>query len=348
MTAGRMCTARLCRGLFVGAALLSLALPARAAGTMNMMCAQSLEWCQALAVAFEKETGIKVGVGMKATGEVLAQIRAEKDNPRLDLWFSGTTDPFLVAAEEGLLDTYESPRMVDLHPYGRHLWEISKGRVVGVSLAVIGFGYNTELLRRKNLPVPKCWADLLDPRYKGEIQLSHPQSSGTAYKVIATLVQLMGEDKAFEYQRQLHGNVNSYARSGSAPSRAVAMGESALNVTFANGSMTEKVNGFPVEHADPCEGTGYEITGMSIVKGARNLEAARRFYDWYLTAPAMEIATTVKQFHVPLHKGARLDPRMPDLATIKLVPYDFATYGSSAVRQRLLDRWEREIGALPR
>src|SRR6185503_11904213 len=118
-------------------------------------------------------------------------------------------------------------------------------------------------------------ADLLNPRYKGEIQLSHPQSSGTAYKVIATLVQLMGEDKAFEYQRQLHNNVNSYVRSGSAPSQAVAMGESALNVTFANGSMTEKVNGFPVEHADPCEGTGYEITGMAIVKGARNLAAAR-------------------------------------------------------------------------
>ena len=126
------------------------------------------------------------------------------------------------------------------------------------------------------------------------------------------------------------------------------MGETALTVTFANGTMTEKTAGFPVVHIDPCEGTGYEITGMSIVKGARNLAAARRFYDWYLTGPAMEIAATVGQFHVPLHQAARRDPRMPDLAAIKLVDYDFARFGTAAMRKHLLDRWERDIGALPR
>ena len=52
------------------------------------------------------------------------------------------------------------------------------------------------------------------PRFRGEIQVANPNSSGTAYVIIATLVQLMGEDQAFDYMRRLHPNVNSYARSG--------------------------------------------------------------------------------------------------------------------------------------
>jgi len=47
--------------------------------------------------------------------------------------------------------------------------------------------------------LPKTWNDLLKPEYKGEIQSANPASSGTAYTMIATLVQLMGEDQAFEY-----------------------------------------------------------------------------------------------------------------------------------------------------
>ena len=68
--------------------------------------------------------------------------------------------------------------------------------------------------QKKKLPAPKCWTDLLKPDFKDEIQVANPNSSGTAYTMLATLVQLMGEDEAFDYLKALHTNVNQYTRSG--------------------------------------------------------------------------------------------------------------------------------------
>ena len=85
-----------------------------------------------------------------------------------------------------------------MQPWALTQWRQSQQRAIGVYAGAIGFGINTELLARKNIAPPACWADLLDQRFKGEIQMANPNSSGTAYVVIATLVQIMGEDPAFD------------------------------------------------------------------------------------------------------------------------------------------------------
>ena len=46
--------------------------------------------------------------------------------------------------------------------------------------------------------------------------------------------------------------------------------------------------------------------------------------------------------------GAAPHPRIPDLTQIRLIDYDFAKYGDPEVRRRILARWDREIGSLPR
>ena len=93
--------------------------------------------------------------------------------------------------------------------------------------------------------MPKSWADLLKPEYKGEIQVANPASSGTAYTMIATLVQLMGEDKAFEYLKGLHKNVGQYTRSGTGPIKAVARGETAVSISFVHDGPRRKDAGLP-------------------------------------------------------------------------------------------------------
>ena len=47
---------------------------------------------------------------------------------------------------------------------------------------------------------------------------------------------------------------------------------------------------------------------------------------------------------MPSNSGASVPPESPDLASIKLIDYDFATYGSSETRARLLARWDEEVG----
>src|SRR6185369_3936782 len=132
---------------------------------LNVICPVQAEWCSLAATEFEKDTGIKVAMTLKGSGESFAQIAAERANPKLDLWFGGTGDPHLQAAELGLTDEYRSPLIPQLQPWAQRQAEQSRFRSVGVYLGVLGIGYNTELLAKKKLPVPACWKDLVKPEF---------------------------------------------------------------------------------------------------------------------------------------------------------------------------------------
>jgi iron(III) transport system substrate-binding protein len=312
---------------------------------LNVLCSVQVEWCTAAMAAFEKQTGIKVSMTQKGSGESIAQVNAEKDNPKTDVWFGGTGDPHLQAAELGLTAPYQSPMLEQLHPWAKGQWTISGQKTVGIYAGALGVVYNPEVLTKKKLGVPKCWADLIKPEYKGEIQMANPNSSGTAYTAIATLVQLLGEEQAFEYLKKLHANINAYPRSGTGPIKAVARGETSLSISFMHDAPSEALAGLPAKALAPCEGTGYEIGSMSIIKGARNMDNAKKFYDWALSADAQKIAAQAKQFQLPSNKNAPQPPEAPRFADMKLIDYDQMKYGSVAERKRLIARWDKEVNA---
>jgi iron(III) transport system substrate-binding protein len=334
--------------LFLGAAFATLSAAAAAQGQVNIICSVQAEWCNMISTVYARTTGVKVNMSLKGSGEALAQLIAEKENPKTDIWFGGTGDPHLQAAEQGLSLEYKSPSLAQLHPWAQQQAQQSGYKTVGIYSGPLGFGYNPELLAKKKLPVPKVWADLLKPEYKGDIQVANPASSGTAYTMIATLVQLMGEEKAFDYLKGLHKNVSQYTRSGTGPIKAVARGETAVSISFVHDGPGEKMQGFPVETITPADGTGAEIGSMSIIKGARNLEVAKKFYEWALTPAAQEMGAAAKQFQLPSNKTARLDPRIPDFRKIKFINYDYAKYGASNERRRLIARWEKDVNSLPK
>jgi len=322
--------------------------PVAAQAGLNVYCSVQLEWCQAVANEFARQSGSKVAITQKGSGEVFAQLKAEAANPKADIWFGGTGDPHLQAAEEGLTAVYKSPNLGQLHPWAIRQGEQSGYRTVGIYAGALGFSFNTELLKKKGVAPPRCWADLLKPAFKGEIQMANPASSGTAYTAVATLVQVMGEAKAFEYLKLLHASINQYTKSGVAPVKAAARGETLVGISFIHDAVTEAQAGFPVGSATPCEGTGYEIGSLSIVSGARNLDGAKKFTDWALTAPAQALGARSKQFQTPSNRSAEVPKEAPKLADVKLIDYDFKKYGASAERRRLLERWETEVNSLPR
>lgn len=333
-------------------ALLAVALfavPFAVSAQLNLYCSSpNTAWCQGMAIGFEKATGTKVAVIQKATGEMLAQIKAERANPKGDVWWAGASDNYMQAAEEGLLEEYRSPNVDQLYDWARRISDLSNNRVSGVYGGIIALGYNTEIMAKKQLPVPKCWKDLVNPAYKGELMLGNPNSSGTAYLMLATLVQVFGEDEAFKYMAAVNPNVSQYARSGIGPMTAVTRGESALGSTVLHGVINEIVRGFPVAPVLPCEGVGYEIGSVAVIKGARNVDVAKKFVDWSLTADAQKIGLEVKEYAIPTHRAVPLPPQVPKLTDIKVIDYDFAKYGAADTRRRLLERWEKDINSLSR
>jgi iron(III) transport system substrate-binding protein len=330
------------------AAMLALPLPAAAQGELVVYCNVQEEWCRPMMAAFERATGIRVLMTRKSSGETYAQVKAEAANPRADIWWGGTGDPHLQAAEEGLTEPYQSPMLSQLNDWAVRQAEQAKYRTVGIYAGALGYSYNTEQLKKKGAPEPKCWSDLTRPQFKDEVQVANPNSSGTSYTMLATLVQIMGEDKAFEYLKALHKNINQYTKSGAAPARAAATGESMVGITFLHDAVTQAVNGAPVKLVAPCEGTGYEIGSMSIIKGAKNLANAKKFYDWALTPEAQAIGAQAKAYQVPSNKSAPVPAQAPKLNEMKLINYDFAKYGSSAERSRLLSKWDKEVSTLPK
>ena len=333
-------------GLGAGIAILAaqpIAASTAHAATLEMYCGVDEAWCRAMANAYQRETGTTVDMIRLSAGETFARLRAEKDNPRGDIWWGGTGDPHLQAADEGLTEPYVSPQLGKLRDWAQRQAKIGQNRTVGIYLGALGFGYNTVDMARRKLTPPACWADLIKPELKGEVQMANPNASGTAWTMLATLIQLMGEDKAFDYFKALNKNINEYTKTGAAPALATGQGETLIGIVFQHDLVNVARNGKPVAVVSPCEGTGYEIGSMSLIHGAPNMAEAKKFYEWALTPAAQTLAAQNGSFQIPSNPETPVPPEAPDVSKMKLIEYDFATYGSSATRTRILTRWTNEV-----
>ncbi|MBT4286678.1 MAG: ABC transporter substrate-binding protein, partial [Deltaproteobacteria bacterium] len=260
-------------------ALIVFSTAAFAKGRLTIYCSMQPFWCQAAADTFAKKYSVKVAMTRSGSGSTYAKILAEKGNPKGDVWYGGTLDPHSQAGVNDLLLSYASPKLNEIGDRFKNPAASQKNHSVGIYAGVLGYSVNTELLRSYNLPMPTSWNDLIKPIYKGHIQVASPQSSGTAYTVLATITQIWGEEVAFAYLEKLHKNVGQYTKSGSAPGKAAARGETLIGIGFLHDHALQLANGFPIKLIVPSEGTGFEIGGMSIIKNARNTENAKLFVD---------------------------------------------------------------------
>ncbi|KPV55507.1 iron ABC transporter substrate-binding protein, partial [Paenibacillus sp. A3] len=165
---------------------------------------------------FTKDTGIQADMVRMSGGEILAKIRAEKDNPQADIWYGGPADTFVAAMNEGLLAPYKSPAAEKVDAK----YKDPNGHWTGIYVGFLGFASNKKFLKDHNLQAPQTWEDLLNPAYKGQIVMANPASSGTAYTALYTVLKVKGaEDKGFDYLKKLHPQIQQYTTSGSAPGR---------------------------------------------------------------------------------------------------------------------------------
>jgi iron(III) transport system substrate-binding protein len=334
--------------LVVGGLLLCAIPMAAIAQEVTVLCNFEVDWCEALKTTYEKTTGQKAVFIRRTDGESLAQIRAEKANPRADVYHAAESASAKALAAEGLLEAYKSPNVAQLHDWAQRIAEESRYFQTPIYTGVLGFGYNTELLAKNKMPEPKCWRDLANPAYKNEIQMANPGTSGTAFNMVSTILQLMGEDEGFKFLAAMNKNVNQYTRSGTAGIRAAAKGETTIGIAFLHDSIAQAVQGYPIKTVAPCEGTGYEIISSAIIKGGPNPEGAKKWMDFVLSPAGQNVAITVGKFQIPSNKDAQLHPLAPKASDVKLIKIDLDKYGSKEGRERLLSRWENEVYKAPK
>lgn len=330
--------------IVTGIAAATLSSAAQAKGRLVVYCSATNAFCEAETKAFGEKYDVQTSFIRNGSGSTLAKVEAEKRNPQADVWYGGTLDPQSQAGEMDLLQPYVSPELANIMPQFRDPAKRKGNYSSAVYIGILGFGVNTDRLKEKNLPVPQCWKDLTNPIYKGEIQIADPQSSGTAYTALATFSQLWGEDQAFDYLKKLNANVSQYTKSGIAPARNAARGESAIGIGFLHDYSQEKENGAPLQLVSPCEGTGYEVGGVSILKNARNLENAKLFVDWALSKEAQELSWQKGQsYQILTNTKAEASPLSLKLEELKLINYDMDKYGAEDVRKALITKWVNEV-----
>lgn len=324
---------------------LLLAGAAHAEGRLVVYCSATNAMCENAVKEFGKAHDVKASFIRNGSGSTFAKIEAEKGNPQADVWYGGTFDPQSQAGELGLLEAYQSPNLAQIEERFRDPGKMKGNYSSAIYMGILGFGVNTDRLKKLGISeAPKCWSDLLKPEFKGEIQIADPQSSGTAYTAIATFVQLWDEDKAFDYFKQLHPQISQYTKSGVTPSRNAARGETAIGIGFLHDYTLEKDKGAPLELVVPCEGTGYELGGVSIIKGARNMDNAKLFVDWALSKEGQESAWKQgESLQILTNTTAEQAPNTPKPTELKLIDYDFEKYGAAEERKRLIDKWVENV-----
>ena len=183
-------------------------------GQVNVICSVQADWCNLIQTVFAKTTGVKVNMSLKGSGEALAQLIAERANPKTDVWFGGTGDPHLQAAEQDLTLEYKSARCRSCTP-GRSSRRSSRATRRSASTPGRSASATTPSCSpRRSWRCRRAGPTCSSPSTRARSRSPTRPSSGTAYTMVATLVQLMGEDKAFDYLKGLHRNVSPYTRSG--------------------------------------------------------------------------------------------------------------------------------------
>ncbi|NMC79783.1 MAG: extracellular solute-binding protein, partial [Chloroflexi bacterium] len=208
---------------------------------------------------------------------------------------------------------------------------------------------NQEVLDSLGVAVPQSWQDLLDPKLKGQVAMAHPATSGTAFTAFWTVVTLdnFDVDKAFEYYSQLNNNILQYTKTGSAPGQMAGRGEVAVSIIFSHDCVMFNEQGMKsLVVSFPSEGTGYEVGGVAVIKGSPNLDAAKKYVDWALTAEAQEIPPTVQSYQLPTNPDATVSEKSVKLSEVKLVNYDFVK--SAAQKAEITERFDADIVPAPK
>ena len=172
--------------------------------------------------------------------------------------------------------------------------------------------------------------------------MPNPASSGTGYLTIAAWLQAMGEEAGWKFMDALHQNIAQYVHSGSAPCVQAAKGERLIGIGLDTRGASEKTKGAPLELILPKEGLGSEIEVTAIVKGTKNLEAAKTLVDWSVSDKAMKLYNEGYAV-VAISKMSQPVEFLPANMLEHMAKNDFQWAATN--RAKILAEWEKRYGA---
>lgn len=284
----------------------------------------------------QKHPDIKVNTVRDSTGIVTAKLLAEKDNPQADVVWGLAASSLLLADDAGLLEPY-APAGLD-----RVEAKLKDSRTpphwVGIDAWMSAFCVNTVELEKQGLTMPTSWAELTKPEYQGKLVMPNPASSGTGYLSVSAILQMLGEEKGWQYLDALHENMAQYTHSGSKPCKMAGAGEYPIGISFDYRAVKQKNDGEPIAPVFPSEGSGWDIEANALIKKPEIKAASKVFLDWAISDEVSEkyadnFGITAVKTNQPIPSGFPSDPMA------QLAKNDFAWAAKN--RDRILAEWTK-------
>ena len=266
---------------------------------------------------------------------------AEKDNPQFDIWWGGPIDSYVRPGARGCWKPTTPPTW-------RTSLDQEKFKDADNCWAGIYIGSWASRPTRTGWPqhpgakAPESWDDLLKPEFKGQVMVAHPSTSGTSYTALSTILQIRGEEAGWKYIEQYAGQISQYTKSGAAPAKFVGQGEGAVAVVFSHDIVNEiENNKAPLALTFPRKAPATRSAGWPSSRAPSTSDAAKKWFDWALTAEAQALGPKYKAYQAPTVNGVELSH--PELMQVNLIKYDFAWAGET--KKEFVDKFTNEIAA---
>ncbi|CAH1193163.1 hypothetical protein PAECIP111891_00499 [Paenibacillus allorhizoplanae] len=237
---------------------------------------------------FESKTGIKVEVVTAGTGELLKRIEAEKEKPLGDVEWGGTIS--VISPKQQLFEPYKSENEKSIIDSAKNAeGSITRNNVIPMVIMV-----NKKLIGDIKI---EGYEDLLNPKLKGKIAFPDPSKSSTGLTHIANILQTIGagnESNGWDYMKKLTKNLDGkLIASSAAVPKGVSDGEYVVGITHEELASAAVRQGSPVEVIYMKEGVIVSPATVQIIKGAKNMENAKKFVD-FLTSKDLQTLTATK------------------------------------------------------
>jgi len=268
---------------------------------------------------------------------------------KVDVAFYGTDDPYKAALEDDIFSQHKYPKGAEVYPWASSLTRQSDNRLGALYMGVLGLGVNTDLLGKYGVDKPSCWKDLENPDYKGRIVIANWNTSGTAYKFAATMMQAFDgdESKGWNVVEGIHKNIAQYTKSGSKGVKMAARGETLIGIGFGHDIIDLQHKGFPVELVAPCEGTLFEVGPVGIIRGAKNRKAAEAFTTFLYESGTQELLASVGSLQFPSNVDANIPQGAEVLSDANLIASK-KKYSIKRIKNNIIKKWTDEVFPSPR
>lgn len=242
------------------------------------------------AKAFQQQTGIKTKLVDDSTGNLLAKISAEGNNPQWDVtWFDGNVT-MQTLADQNMLLKWHSPSAANVTSQAQ-VYIPSDGSYYPTGLTTVGaIAYNT-----KHIPVaglPTDWKDLLKPAYKNLVAMNDPAFSGPTYPLIAGVSQILGgEDQGKQFFTQLKANGLKNFQTNDPTLNSVETGAREFGIVQDSAIYSAIKAGQPLGIIYPTSGVVALPSVIGVSANGKHQACAEQFVNWVLSSAGQAIMT---------------------------------------------------------